>query len=109
MNGFKIATDYNEDIENHPDYPLPFWAISRSNGNYMDIGAQLRTRDGRRCGNAFVNNLRDRPPLGIIADVVTDAGSSFSMTLSELEEAFYPPIYIMNLLEARIKFCRVDG
>lgn len=84
------------------DYPLPKWAAKRSDGDYMEPGAQLATRDGRRCGNAYVDAVCNR--FGPLATVVTDMGNVFHMSLSELEAAFYPPpVYVMRLDEVRAR------
>jgi hypothetical protein len=85
------------------DFPLPEWAERRSDGNYMEAGAQLATRDGRRCGNAYVDRIEAHSALGQVAVVITDMGNSFRMTLSELEGAFYPPAYVMRIDEARMR------
>ena len=82
---------------------LPHWAYRRSDGTYMEIGAQLATRDGRRTGNAYVDDIVPHAELGQMAVVVTDMGNSFRMTLAELMEAFYPPQYVMHLDEARAR------
>ena len=86
---------------NAEDYPIPEWAEKRSNGEYMEIGAQLATRDGRRTGNAYVDDIEQHDALGQLAIVVTDMGNSFRMTIEELAEAFYPPAYVMRLVEVR--------
>lgn len=86
--------------------PMPSWAERRSAGEYMDLGAQLPTRDGRLIGNAFVNGLRTIPERGLVADIVTDAGAKLSLTLDELSEYYHPPVYVMNISEAREKFCK---
>lgn len=83
------------------DYPLPDWAIRRSDGNYMEAGAQLCTRDGRRLGNAFVECVETHERYGEIATVTTDMGNTFRYTLPELQSAFYPPSYVMDPIEAR--------
>ena len=75
---------------------LPPWAIRESDGTYMQTGAHLPTRDGRICGNGYVDAID-----GPYAVVVTDMGSVFRMTLAELEEAFHPPEYVMDVIEAR--------
>lgn len=92
------------------DYPLPEWADRKGNGSYMITGAQLATRDGRRCGNGFVNHIswHSHPSLSSLAHVVTDAGSMMRLTLREMWEHFYPPIYIMDLTKARKHFIRKD-
>jgi len=86
---------------NVEDFPLPEWAARRSDGNYMEPGAQLATRDGRRLGNAYVDGVQQHDKQGWVAVVVTDIGNSFCMTIRELEQAFYPPAYVMRLDEAR--------
>lgn len=83
---------------NADDFPLPEWAVGRSGGNYLEVGAQLATRDGRRCGNAYVDAVH-----GSEASVVTDMGTALRVNLSELEELFHPPSYIMDLNEARAR------
>lgn len=85
------------------DYPLPEWAEKRSNGDYMEVGAQLATRDGRRTGNAYVDQVVQHKDLGTLAVVITDMGNAFRMTQVELEEVFYPPVYVMRINEARTK------
>ncbi|MCK5603183.1 hypothetical protein KAR91_14975 [Candidatus Pacearchaeota archaeon] len=88
------------------DYPLPEWADRKSDGRYMIAGSQLATRDGRRMGNAFIDRItwHPHPSLGPLACIITDAGSTLRMTLSEIKDTFYPPTYIMNIHEARKKF-----
>jgi hypothetical protein len=91
------------------EYPLPHWAERKSDGGYMEAGAQLATRDGRRCGNAYVDRLEKHRRLGQIAVVVTDMGTVMRMTQRELEESFYPPAYVMRLDEARASRLRRDA
>jgi len=83
------------------DVLLPEWAARRSNGNYMEVGAQLATRDGRKMGNAYVDGIESHLRLGEVAVVVTDMGNTFRMTSAELEEAFHSPAYVMRVDEAR--------
>lgn len=84
------------------DFPqLPTWAVKISDGNYMEPGAQLATRDGRRTGNAYVDCIVEHPELGKLAVVITDIGNLFRMTLSELQEAFHQPSFVMDVAEAR--------
>lgn len=89
------------------DEPLPAWAIGKLIGEYMTAGAGLATRDGRRMGNAFVYQLTEHEDLGTLATVITDMGSEFKMTEAELREAFYPPIWLMAVEEARA--CRIQS
>jgi hypothetical protein len=84
-------------------FPLPEWAERLSDGNYMESGAQLATRDGRRTGNAYVDSIEHHDALGKLALVVTDMGNTFRMTIKELEDAFYPPEYVMRIEEARAR------
>ena len=94
-------------FDEFPDHPLPEWAERVTRGEYMVVGAQLRTRDGRRLGNAFVNEIYLHEQLKEnVAVCYTDAGSRFTFTLSELEDEFYPPVFIMKIENARAKFIR---
>lgn len=81
-------------------YPIPDWAIGLSEGNYMEVGAQLCTKDGRKTGNAYVHNITEHEKLGQLATVVTDVGSIMQLTHSELKSMFYPPQYVMAPNEA---------
>ena len=82
---------------------LPDWAGKRSDGDYMEVGAQLSTRDGRRMGNAYVDSLEQHEALGQLALIVTDIGNTSRMTIGELQEVFYPPEYVMRIDEARAR------
>ena len=93
--------------EEFPDHPLPHWASELAHGVYMKVGAQLRTRDGRVCGNAFVDDIYFNQTLKEnVAVCYTDAGSRLTAVLSELKELFYPPVFIMKIDDARAKFIR---
>lgn len=92
-----------QDDWNAEDFMFPEWVERRSDGNYMEPGAQLATRDGRMCGNAYVDGIEPHDSFGQVAVVVTDMGNSSRMTIQELEEAFYPPAYVMRLDEARAR------
>lgn len=70
------------------DLPLPEWAEKRSDGNYMEPGAQLATRDGRRIGNAYVDRIEQSEKGASIAVVVTDMGSTLHLNERELESEF---------------------
>lgn len=91
----------SQDNENEGCCLLPDWAERKSDGNYMEAGAQLATRDGRRCGNAYVDRVEAHDRLGHVAVVITDMGNTFHMTVRELEGAFHPPVYVMKLEDAR--------
>lgn len=69
----------------------PPWAIGAIRGGELVTGAQLCTRDGRAIGNAVI--------VGREADafvVVTDAGSTFAFTASEIRAYFWPPVWRMD-------------
>lgn len=83
---------------------IPEWAEKESDGNYLEVGAQLCTKDGRKCGNAFVNSLLQHSELGMVAEVVTDSGNKFKLTEAELKELFHVPVYVMKIENARAKF-----
>ena len=74
---------------------LPEWAERHSDGTYMEVGAQLLTKDGRAIGNAVVKSVR-KTKWGLMADIVTDKGNKSTMTKSELEERFYKPTLIIS-------------
>ena len=76
----------------------PDWAIGKASG-YMEVGAQLPTRDGRRVGNAVVLFLETRDIGGEtleLAQAITDAGTEITFTLAELEGQFHPPTWVMK-------------
>ncbi|BFM16247.1 hypothetical protein R50073_24300 [Maricurvus nonylphenolicus] len=83
------------------DEPMPPWAVGLCE-SYMEVGAQLCTRDGRRMGNAFVSSVEAG-----VATCITDMGNVFRFTESELESAFYPPEWKMDVSEATIN--RLDS
>lgn len=71
---------------------LPEWASRLSDGDYMVVGTQLCTRDGRIIGNARVTKLEQ---YGV--EVVTDMGTAIVLDKEELIELFHKPEYIMKL------------
>ena len=73
------------------DDPLPTWAERKSDGNYLEINAQLCTRDGRVIGNAKVTEVD-----GVNAEVETDKGVKVKLCYNELQELFYRHEYIMK-------------
>lgn len=82
------------------DEPPPPWSMRQSSGEYLEVGAQLCTRDGRKSGNAVVISLAETADNGArIATVRTDMGNTMRLYLSELKEMFYPPRYVMNVAE----------
>ncbi len=79
------------------DELLPFWAEKLSDGNYMEVGAQLCTKDGRSFGNAKVIGLGIIPHVQIpVAIIQTEAGNEVKLTEKELMQYFYEPKYIFK-------------
>lgn len=79
---------------------LPDWAEHKIHADcpcpYFVKFAQLRTRDGRKIGNAVVNRIHFKR-MRLVADIVTDIGSVVEcLNRKELEELFYEPIYVMK-------------
>lgn len=79
--------------------PIPDWAVARNFGYELVEGAQLCTRDGRRIGNAHIIRVNLVPipehacrtnPYGETYqfECLTDAGSKFTFSASEVEGAF---------------------
>lgn len=79
------------------DFPAPHWAVGRTT-DPMQVGAQLRTRDGRRVGNAVTAAVAERtePDGGAIAHVLTDVGTQLMLNRAELQELFYEPEWLMS-------------
>ncbi len=93
----------NPDIDYIPDdYGLPEWAVRKSAGDYLEIGAHLATRDGRVCGNAFVNKIVGDE--GYSAEVITDSGNVKTLTVGEIEGMFFTPRFVADINEVREKF-----
>lgn len=76
------------------DPNTPPWATGAARG-YLEVGAQLCTRDGRRIGNAVV--LQVMPTCkGTAARIYTDAGTDLVLNEAELEELFHEPEWLMK-------------
>jgi len=82
-----MATEHTE--------PMPDWATGEA-ASPMQVGAQLRTRDGRRIGNAVTVGTRDIHGKTFAA-VVTDAGTWLNLTELELDQLFHPPQWLMRI------------
>jgi hypothetical protein len=98
----KFHENYPEDI---PDL-LPHWAIGTTNGELV-LGAQLPTRDGRRCGNAHIVDIT--PPTdwsqgSCIYTVLTDAGTQLKLTAAEIVRLYYQPRWVSDVNEVLHKF-----
>jgi hypothetical protein len=72
---------------------LPDWATGTTTS--WCVGAQLRTKDGRRLGNAVVASYHQ----GELSpwEVITDAGTTLRLNEAELDELFWPPSWVMNV------------
>jgi len=86
--------------------PLPEWAVGRAKGELV-LGAQLPTRDGRRCGNAhivdrYTTMLLDKAQF--IWVVLTDAGTTMRLTDGEVAELFHPPVWVSDVNDVWRKF-----
>jgi hypothetical protein len=87
---------------------MPDWAVARSRGDYMGLGVQLPTRDGRKTGNAHVIDNEWRGNLQI-AVVLTDAGHVMRLARSQLMTLFHPPKWVSSIDEVKNRFMRVDS
>lgn len=79
--------------------PLPQWAERHAFVGGLELGSQLPTRDGRRHGNAVVVDLIRAAPGSVEVCgflVITDAGNEMTFTCAEIEDEFYPPMFIMR-------------
>lgn len=96
-----------EELEAALNDMLPPWAIGLAHGE-LAIGAQLPTRDGRRCGNAHIIEAVEGY-LGmnkLIYIVLTDAGTRMRLSADEIGEFFHPPRYISSVMDVLNKFDR---
>lgn len=80
--------------------PLPEWAADWNWKRSLVVGAQLMTKDGRRMGNAHIvkTTVVESPakvcpsnPYGEVTyyECITDAGSNFTLSAEEINEAFW--------------------
>lgn len=78
--------------------PLPHFVVEEYKGE-MKIGTLLATRDGRRLGNGIVIDIKELGlPWGCTSyHIKTDFGNTVKLTIQELQEAFYEPIWISNV------------
>lgn len=77
---------------------LPPWATGEAAG-YLTVGAQLATRDGRVTGNAVVESI-DFSSNEPVATILTDAGHRLHFNEAEMQSAFHPPVWTMDLTTA---------
>lgn len=80
----------------------PVWAIGCTDGE-LELGAQLPTRDGRRCGNARIIEITKGRGLLAGKDiyvVLTDAGTRLHLTEAEVRELFHAPEWVSAVGQA---------
>jgi hypothetical protein len=73
---------------------LPYWAVGLANGVVQE-GAQLCTRDGRKTGNAVVCGPKVSEHGNEYWTVLTDAGTEMLLNDAEVNEMFWPPMFVM--------------
>lgn len=86
------------------DLPLPEWAVGRALADdraYLQHHAQLCTRDGRKCGNAVVTEVKLvfaqlATAAGYRITILTDMGREIVLNRDELMQLFYPPRFIVK-------------
>lgn len=85
-------SSYNEEYFEKTKIPIPSWADGKTK-DYTRFGALLPTRDGRKTGNSVVARVTVTEN-GVRIYAVTEAGNIVGpLTLSEVEELYYPPTY----------------
>lgn len=89
-------------------FPLPDWAIGTTDGELV-LGAQLPTKDGRRCGNAHIIGLKIPPELVTESNlqqyhVLTDAGNTMKLAADEVDELFHPPKFVSDVADINRRF-----
>ncbi|MDP3579108.1 hypothetical protein [Methyloversatilis sp.] len=72
----------------------PPWATGVARG-YLEVGAQLCTRDGRRIGNAVVLQVMSTCK-GTSAQIWTDACNDLVLNEAELAELFHEPEWLRD-------------
>ena len=95
--------------------PLPKWAESRISSRedgYTMLRAQLSTRDGRKCGNAVITEVKasygqGAVPIGMRITVMTDMGTEMTLNRKEIENLFHQPRFVMkqDAVGVRLKAC----
>lgn len=80
------------------EYHKPEWATGVTTDPF-EIGAQLYTKDGRRCGNAVTISVQQYSTgiTGQLAVVVTDFGTELFLNAAELAELFHRPAWKMDI------------
>lgn len=79
------------------EQPLPEWATGTTDGTWQ-VGAQMRTRDGRRTGNGVIVAMDgDFDIEACRITIITDYGNKLVYTPGEVMSSFYHTEWIMDL------------
>ena len=84
-----------EPLKREPEEELPEWAVGRNSDLQLVAGAQLLTKNGRRCGNAAISCVHEEEH-GTVYCVVTDAGNPMRLNKDEVNELFEIGDYLMD-------------
>lgn len=80
------------------EQPLPEWATGHTADGTWQVGAQMRTRDGRRTGNGVIVAMDGDFNLEACRiSVITDSGNKVVFTPGEVMGHFYHPEWVMDL------------
>lgn len=75
---------------------LPEWATGHATEAF-EVGSQMRTRDGRRHGNAVVVAMDGDPGFSKVRiTVITDYGNKVVYSPDEMVSGFHPPKWVMD-------------
>lgn len=85
-------------LQREPEQELPEWAVGLNSDLQLVAGAQLLTKNGRRCGNAAITCVHEEEH-GTVYCVVTDAGNGMRLTKDEVNELFEVGDYLMDPAE----------
>lgn len=84
-----------EPLKREPEQELPEWAVGLNSDLQLVAGAQLLTKNGRRCGNAAISCVHEEEH-GNVYCVVTDAGNHMRLNKDEVNELFEIGDYLMD-------------
>ncbi len=95
---FQEEDGYSGNLDLFPDL-LPDWAYGVNQAKDLEVGTQLCTKDGRRCGNARIMEVkRSEEPMSFL--VRTDAGSEMVCTVNEIHEIWTIGPYFIKPVQA---------
>lgn len=93
-----LDINYSGNLDLLPDL-LPDWAYGVNQAKDLEVGTQLCTKDGRRCGNARIMEVkRSEEPMSFL--VRTDAGSEMVCTVNEIHEIWTIGPYFIKPVQA---------